>query len=91
MVIKFILTNYCGLNVPEDDIKCEFFTVISIDSLLAYESKYCLQVFLENYAYIIANKQMTDYLDDIFSKLKSVLEDCGYIVGTKILSDFCLA
>ena len=45
MVIKFILTNYCGLNVPEDDIKCEFFTVISIESLRAYESKYCLQVF----------------------------------------------
>ena len=27
-------TNFCGLNVPEDDIECESFTVISIDSLL---------------------------------------------------------
>ena len=22
-------TNFCGLNVPEDDIECEYFTVIS--------------------------------------------------------------
>ena len=33
-------TNFCGLNVPEDDIECEYFTVISIDSLLKYESRY---------------------------------------------------
>ena len=28
-----VYTNFRGLNVPEDDIKCESFTVISIDSL----------------------------------------------------------
>ena len=27
-----VYTNFCGLNVPEEDIECEFFTVISIDS-----------------------------------------------------------
>ena len=27
-------TNFHGLNVPEDDIECESFTVTSIDSLL---------------------------------------------------------
>ena len=32
-------TNLCGLNVLEDDIECESFTVISIDSLLAYYIK----------------------------------------------------
>ena len=26
-----------GLNVPEDDIECEFFTAISIDSLFVYK------------------------------------------------------
>ena len=26
-----VCTNFRGLNVPEDDIECEFFTVISID------------------------------------------------------------
>ena len=31
-----IYTNFRGLNVPEDDIECEYFTVISIDSLLVY-------------------------------------------------------
>ena len=35
---------FCGLHVPEDDIECESFTVISIDSLLAYKNKYYLQV-----------------------------------------------
>ena len=29
-----VYTNFCGLNVPEDNIECESFTVISIDSLL---------------------------------------------------------
>ena len=46
--------------MPEDDIECESFTVISIDSLLAHENK----LYLDNCAYKIANKQMTDYLDD---------------------------
>ena len=47
--------------MPEDDVKCESFTVISIDSFLVYESKYYLQVNLDNFAYKITNKQMTDY------------------------------
>ena len=32
-------TNFRGLNVPEDDIECESFTIISIDSLLVYNKK----------------------------------------------------
>ena len=59
-----IYTNFCGLNVSEDDIKCESFTVISVDSLLIYKNKYYLQVYLDNRAYKIANKQITDYLDE---------------------------
>ena len=58
-----VYTNFCGLNVPEDDMECESFTVISIDSLLVYENKYYLRVYLDNCAYKIVNKQMTDYLD----------------------------
>ena len=37
MVIKFILL---GLNVPKNDIECESFTFISIDSLLVHDKKY---------------------------------------------------
>ena len=55
-------TNFCGLNVPKDDRECECFTVISIDSLLVYEKKYYVQVYLDNCPYKIVNKQMTDYL-----------------------------
>ena len=40
-----VYTNFHGLNVLEDDIECESFTVISIDSLLVYKSKYYLQVY----------------------------------------------
>ena len=58
-----VYTNVRGLNVPEDDIECEFFTVIFIDSLLVYDQKYYLQVYLDNCAYNIVKKQMTDYLD----------------------------
>ena len=52
--------------MPEDDIECESFTVISIDSLLVYENKYYLQVYLDNCTYKIASKQMTDFLDENF-------------------------
>ena len=45
-------------------MECESFTVISIDSLLAYENNLDLQVHLDNYAYKIVNKQMTDCLDE---------------------------
>ena len=38
-------TKFRGLNVPELDIECESFTVISIDSLFVYKSKYYLQVY----------------------------------------------
>ena len=50
--------------MPEDDIGCESFIVISIDSLLIYNNKYYLQVYLDNCTGKIANKQMTDYLDE---------------------------
>ena len=52
------------MNVSEDNIECKYFTVISIDSLLVYESKYYLQTYLDNRAYKIVNKEMTDYLDE---------------------------
>ena len=57
-------TNFCSLNDPEDDIRCESFTVIPINRLLLYENKYYLQVYLDNCAYKIRNKQMADYFDD---------------------------
>ena len=59
-----VYTNFCGLNVPKNDIECESFTVIFIDSLLVYNSKYYWQVYLDNCAYNMADKQMTDYLDE---------------------------
>ena len=50
--------------MPEDDIERESFTVIFIDSLLVYENKYYLHVYLDNCCYKITNKQMTNYLDE---------------------------
>ena len=50
--------------MPEDDIECDFFTVISIDSLPVYNSKYYLPVYLDNCTYKIVNKQMADYFDE---------------------------
>ena len=55
-------TNFHGLNVPEDDIKCKSFTVISIDSLLVYENKYYLQVYLDRCAYNVMGSRMIDYI-----------------------------
>ena len=43
-----VYTNFHGLNVPEDDIEYQSFAFISVDSLLVYENKYYLQVYLDN-------------------------------------------
>ena len=40
--------NFCDLDVSEDVAKRETFTIIPIDSLLAYENKFHLQVYLDN-------------------------------------------
>ena len=50
--------------MSEDERECESFTAISIDSLLVYENKYYLQVYLNNCAYKIAYKQIVDDLGD---------------------------
>ena len=59
-----VYTNFCDLNIPEDNIKCEYFTVISIASSFVCNKKDYLQVFLENRAYKGVNKQITDYLNE---------------------------
>ena len=59
-----VYINFRGLTVPKDDIKCGSFTIFSIDSLLVYNKKYYLQVYLGNCAYEIVNKQIKDYLDE---------------------------
>ena len=41
-------------------MECEYFTVISIDSLLVYENKFYLQVYLDNFVYTIVKELMTD-------------------------------
>ena len=43
-----VYTNFCVLNVPEDEVECESFANISTDSELAYEHKYYLMVYLKN-------------------------------------------
>ena len=50
--------------MTEGDIECELFTVISSDSLLVFKNKYYLQVYLENCAYKVVNKEMTNYIDE---------------------------
>ena len=40
-----VYTNSRGLNVPEGDVDCKSFTIISFYFLLVYENKYYLQVY----------------------------------------------
>ena len=42
-----VYTNFRGLNVPKDDVELESFTVMSVDSLLGFDNKYYLQVYLD--------------------------------------------
>ena len=57
-----VYITFHGLKVPEGDIECKSFTVVSIDSLLLFDKKYYLQVYLRNCQ--IVNEQMKDYLDE---------------------------
>ena len=57
-----VYTNFCGLNVPDDGVKCKFFIVISNDSLLAFDNKHW---YLDNCTYKIVDNQMIDDLDDV--------------------------
>ena len=47
--------------MPEVDIECEPFTVSPVDSLLGYNIKHSLQVYLDNCVYNIVNKPIKDY------------------------------
>ena len=58
-----IYTNFCSLNVPEDGTECKSFIVISINFLLVSERKCCLQIYLDNCAYTVVDKQIVGYLD----------------------------
>ena len=42
-----VQTNVSSLNVPEDGLECDSFTIISFDSLLVYENKYYLQIYVD--------------------------------------------
>ena len=52
-----VYTDFHGLNVPDDGVECESFTIISIDSLVVYKEKYYRQVYLDCYAYKIVETQ----------------------------------
>ena len=43
-----VYINFHSLNAPEDRGEYELFTIISIGSILAFENKYYLQVYLDN-------------------------------------------
>ena len=59
-----VYTNFSDWDVQEDDTECESFRIVSIDSLLVYESKYYMEVYLDKYVYTITSKQMVDSLAD---------------------------
>ena len=60
--------NFHGLNVSQDDIECKFFTVISIDCLLVYDSKYYFQVYLRQFSLQNCTQKMTCYPDKNLSE-----------------------
>ena len=82
---KKVYTNFRGLNVTDNDIEYEYFTVISIGFLQVFENKYYLQINLFRQLHIY-------YYHRIFSLLKSVffyffcfniykLDDSEYNIG----------
>ena len=43
-----VYINFWDLNILEDWVECQSFTIISTDSLVVYSNKYYLQVYLDN-------------------------------------------
>ena len=68
-----VCTNFCGLNVPEDSVEVGSLTSISIYSVLPYESKYYLQVYIDTCIYKVVNTQMVYYLGNNLFSLISFL------------------
>ena len=60
--VNKVYTNLRSLNVPEDDIECEFFGDISIDSLLVHKNKYYVQVSIFRQLCLQNCKQANDRL-----------------------------
>ena len=58
-----VYTDFGDFNVPEYIVEYKSLAIISINSWPVYEEKYHLQVYFDNCAYKIVNKQMLDYLD----------------------------
>ena len=58
-----VYTNFWGVNVSVDGVKCECRTIISVNFLLVYDNKFYLQLYLDNCAYKVVDKQKTGYLD----------------------------
>ena len=50
--------------MPEDGVKGESFTIISIDSLMVYKNKYYLQVYADNCTKKMVDNQKTDHVAD---------------------------
>ena len=59
-----VYSNFWRLDVLENGVEYKYFTVISISSWLVYDSKYYLQIYLDNCAYNVADNQIIDYVDD---------------------------
>ena len=59
-----VYNGFLSLNVSEDNIECWYFIAISVGSLLVYENKYYLQVYLGNCPYKIVDKRIIDYLGE---------------------------
>ena len=53
-----VYANFWGLNLSEDAVECESFTVISIDTLLIYKNKYYPQLYLNNCDYKIVGEKL---------------------------------
>ena len=52
------------MNVNLKNVKCESFTIICVYSLLVYENKYYLQIYLDDCVCKFVDKQIIDCLDD---------------------------
>ena len=59
-----VYSNVQDLYLQEDDTECEPLIFIFIDSLLVYENKCYLQVYLDNCVYKVIDNSMIHYLGE---------------------------
>ena len=57
-------TNFQGKKVPKENASYKYLSLIMLDSVIRVNTKYCLQLFLEECKYVIRKDKIKNLIND---------------------------